>query len=188
MTYELRRKIELPAYIDGAFPSDSLKRVITRSSLIELTKRELRIVKSEISETILAIDRDLEVAKTRAALPPESRNYKSMNESWRTRAKRMRECLLFLFHEISRELIRRSESPDGLSTYEVEAEQLVSRHNKRDRRQRFLVQAFVDLVAEELGSHKLDELLRKAATLADADCEARLPAPPLVPSRFFDDE
>lgn len=187
MAYELRRKIELPAYIDGAFPSDSLKLVVTSSSLANMTKRELRIVKSEISETILAIDRDLEIAKTRAALPPKSRNYKAMNESWRTRAKRMRECLLSLFHKLSKELIRRSEDPSGSLTYETEAEQLVSRYNRRDRRQRFLVHAFVDLVAEELGEYKLDELLRKASTLADADCESHLPTPP-PPSGLFDDE
>lgn len=184
MTYELRRKIDLPAYIDGAFPSDSLKQVVTRELLSSLTRRELRIVKSEISETILAIDRDLEVAKTRAALPTSAHNHRPIDETWRIRVKRMRECTLSLFHYVSKELISRGEKLNGLVTYEQEAGQLVAKYNKRDRRQRFLAQAFADLVADEFGDEKLDDLLRRAAVLADDRCQSEAPAPRC----FFDDE
>lgn len=165
MAYELRRKVELPPYIDGAFPSDALQKVITRSNLTELTKRELRIVKSEVAESLLAVDRDLEVAKTRAALPVKAPNYRAMNESWLARVKRMRECLLLLFQAVSKHLAEREPSD-----YEREAERIAQRTSRRERRQRYLVQAFADLVREEFGAEKLDELLRKADQMADRAC------------------
>lgn len=180
MAYELRKRINLPIYLDGSYPSDSLKRAIRKSDIADMTLSEARSVRSEVSEAILVIERDLEVAKTLNALPPDHPKYHPINEVWATRAQRMRKCLLAILREASKRI--GSERDSNYADYEKEADQINAANAMRHRRQRLQIQAFIDLVSDQLGEQAVDQMIRQAATIADDAIGSDTP----TPECFFD--
>lgn len=154
--------IKVPNYIEPVFPSHALKKVVSEDNVSSLTRQELHVVRSEINQSLFSIERELDVAETRAALPEDHFNYKPINQNWKARICRMRTSLVVLNNAIREQLGNRELEP-----FEIEAKDVVARKRRRLRRQQFQIDAFIELVADQLGDKVVDTLIKQSAAIAD---------------------
>lgn len=162
MTLTLRKSLNVPNYNEPVYPCDRLNKVITLDNIQELTRQERFIAKSDINEAILSLDKDLDVAQTRSELPPDHWNYQPCDANWHRRARTMRDCLCVLHSAI-----RKVDGETEPSDIEKRAARIVRKKTRAGRRRLFHANVFVSLVEEAIGREATDELLRKAAVIAD---------------------
>lgn len=156
------KKIKAPVRIDPVYACESIDKVINVANVKDLSHFEVRLAKAEIAKSISAIDDSLDVAYRRDSLLPGDPNYLPIDASWSHRARKMRKCFLILYLAL-----REQEANHEPTALEIEARHFVQKHKRRVQRQALQLEAFIELLQEELGESAVDSLIGKAAVIAD---------------------
>lgn len=156
------RRIALASLPVRTYPCESINKVISEETLPSLTKAERYLAYAELSQSLLAIERSMQLALDRAAEPSSSLAYRPLYEPWMSKARHMRAALGGLLA-----MIRRHEKDLEPRAIEVEALERRRSHERRLKRQQWYVDCFTELVAERLGQKELVDMLRLAGQRAD---------------------
>jgi hypothetical protein len=156
------RSITLPPSRPATYPCETINKVISEDTLPALTAAERRCAYGELLQALSAIQIEIQVATDKAVLPVSHINYQAMDQRWLSRAKILRSAVGSLLWQIRQ--YDRSLAPHAI---EVEAIEMRRKADRRHSRQQYYVDAFTDLVAEEIGEDRLIELLKQAGAEAD---------------------
>jgi copper chaperone CopZ len=157
-------KITLEQAVEPHFASRSLGVDLTPDTVPLLTTEERAVAMAEVSCAIQQTSENMNLARARAALPKTHTQHAPLDESWLNRAKRFLRCAV----EIQR-CLRGISGPDApeVSSVEVEVRRKINSINRRHRRQQLQVDAFIDLIAEQIGEQAVEAFIAKAGAIAD---------------------
>lgn len=156
------KKIKLPNVIDPTYACESIGKIISVPMVPSLSNLEVKLAKTEIAKSISAIDDSLNIAYKRDSLDPDDPNYLKIDADWSRRARKMRKCLLVLYLALKEQ--EQGSTPTAL---EVEARHVVQKTRRRAARQALQMEAFLELLHDELGEDAVDNLIGKSAVIAD---------------------